>query len=104
MGICFVQMIGWLALVVANTLHSANYTDIASLRILDAAVMMSFIGQGALITTIFLHTPAHSYIFLVDVLFDSSRYLIKKGTEFTGLLFDNFENKFVVRGREQGTG
>lgn len=92
LGIYFLQMIGWLALVVANTLHSANYTDIASQRILDAAVMMSFIGQGTLITT----------VFLIDVLFDGSRYLIKKGTEFMGLLFDNFENKFVVRGREQG--
>ena len=41
-------------------------------------------------------------VFLIDVLFDGIRYLIKKGTEFMGLLFDNFENKFVVRGREQG--
>ena len=53
---------------------------------------MSFIAQGTLIST----------ILLIDVVFDGCRYIIKKGVEFMGLLFDNFENKFVVRGRKQG--
>ena len=53
---------------------------------------MSFIAQGTLIST----------VLLIDVVFDGCRYIIKKGVEFMGLLFDNFENKFVVRGRKQG--
>ena len=92
LGVYFLQMLGWLALVVVNELYNASSTDRVSQRILDNAVIMTFIGQGALITT----------IFLIDVVFDGCRYIIKKGGEFMGLLFDNFENKFVVRGRKQG--
>ena len=92
LGVYFAQVFGWLALVVVNELNSANATAILSQRILDNAVIMTFIGQGTLVTT----------ILLIEVLFDGSRYIIKEGGELMGLLFDNFENKFVVRGREQG--
>ena len=33
---------------------------------------------------------------------DGSRYIIKKGGELMGLLFNNFENKYVARGRKEG--
>ena len=92
LGVYFLQLLGWLALVVVNELHSANSADVLSQRILDNAVIMTFIGQGTLITT----------IFLMDVLFDGSRYIIKKGGELMGLLFNNFENKYVARGRKEG--
>ena len=92
LGLYFLQIFCWLALVVASELYNTNSTELASQRVLNAAVAMTFIGQGTLITT----------IFLIDVLFDGCRYLIRKGVETMGLLFDNFENKFVVRGRKQG--
>ena len=92
LGVYFLQILGWLALVVVNELYSVDSAEMLSQRILDNAVIMTFIGQGTLITT----------ILLIDVLFDGCRYIIKKGGELMGLLFDNFENKFVVRGRKQG--
>lgn len=92
LGIYFLQICGWLALLVFTELSDVNSTDTVSRRILDAAVTMSFIGSGTLIST----------VFLVEVVFDGCRYLIRKGAETMGLLFDNFENKFVVRGRKQG--
>ena len=92
LGIYFLQICGWLALLVFTELSDVNSTETISRRILDAAVTMSFIGSGTLIST----------VFLVEVVFDGCRYLIGKGAETMGLLFDNFENKFVVRGRKQG--
>ena len=91
LGIYFLQICGWLALLIFNEVSDVNSTDTVSQRILDAAVTMSFIGSGTLIST----------VFLVEVVFDGCRYLIGKGAETMGLLFDNFENKFVVRGRKQ---
>ena len=92
LGLYFLQIAAWLALLIVNEVYNANSSDIVSQRVLNSAVTMSFIGQGTLIST----------ILLIDVVFDGCRYLLAKGVEFMGLLFDNFENKFVVRGKEQG--
>ena len=92
LGLYFLQIAAWLELLIVSEVYNADSTDFVGKRVLDAAVIMSFIGQGTLITT----------VLLIDVLFDGGRYLIGKGAEIMGLLFDNFENKFVVRGRKQG--
>ena len=92
LGIYALQILGWLILIVINQVIDPNNTDTLTQRIQDAAVTMSFIAQGTLIST----------VLLIDVVFDGTRYIVKKGVEFMGLLFDNFENKFVVRGRKQG--
>ena len=92
LGLYFLQIAAWLALLVASEVYNGDPTDFVGKRVLDAAVTMSFIAQGTLIST----------VLLIDVIFDGCRYLIKKGVEIMGLLFDNFENKFVVRGRKQG--
>ncbi len=92
LGVYALQILGWLVLIVVNEVVDVNSTDTLSRRVQDAAVTMSFIAQGSLIST----------ILLIDVVFDGFRYLIGKGAEIMGLLFDNFENKFVVRGRKQG--
>ena len=92
LGIYFLQIATWLALLIVIEVYNADPTDFVGKRVLDAAVTMSFIAQGTLIST----------VLLIDVIFDGCRYLIKKGVEIMGLLFDNFENKFVVRGRKQG--
>ena len=92
LGLYFLQIVAWLLLLVVTEVYNVESTDIMGQRVLGAAVTMSFIGQGTLVTT----------ILLIDVIFDGCRYLIGKGAEIMGLLFDNFENKFVVRGRKQG--
>ena len=92
LGLYFLQIAAWLALLIVNEVYNADSSDILSQRVLNSAVTMSFIGQGTLIST----------ILLIDVVFDGCRYLLAKGVEIMGLLFDNFENKFVVRGRKQG--
>ena len=92
LGLYFLQIAAWLALLIVNEVYNADSTVFLGQRVLDSAVIMSFIGQGTLIST----------ILLIDVIFDGCRYLLAKGVEIMGLLFDNFENKFVVRGRKQG--
>ena len=92
LGLYFLQIVAWLLLLVVTEVYNVESTDIMGKRVLGAAVTMSFIGQGTLVTT----------ILLIDVIFDGCRYLVGKGAEIMGLLFDNFENKFVVRGRKQG--
>ena len=92
LGLYFLQIAAWLALLIVNEVYNADSTVFLGQRVLDSAVTMSFIGQGTLIST----------ILLIDVIFDGCRFIIKKGVEIMGLLFDNFENKFVVRGRKQG--
>ena len=92
LSLYFLQISAWLVLIVVTEVYNVQSTDIMGQRVLGAAVTMSFIGQGTLVTT----------ILLIDVIFDGCRYLVGKGAEIMGLLFDNFENKFVVRGRKQG--
>ena len=91
LGLYFLQIVAWLLLLVVTEVYNVQSTDIMGQRVLGAAVTMSFIGQGTLVTT----------ILLIDVIFDGCRYLVGKGAEIMGLLFNNFENKFVVRGRKQ---
>ncbi len=88
----FLQMCGWLTLVVVDAASDIKSTDTASQRVLDAAVTMAFIGQGTLVAT----------IFLIDVVFDGGRYLIGKGGEIMGLLFSPVKNRFVAQGVAQG--
>ena len=88
----FLQMCGWLILVVVDAASEVKSTDTASQRVLDAAVTMAFIGQGTLVAT----------IFLIDVVFDGGRYLIGKGGEIMGLLFSPVKNRFVAQGIAEG--
>ena len=88
----FLQMCGWLILVVVDAASDIKSTDTASQRVLDAAVTMAFIGQGTLVAT----------IFLIDVVFDGGRYLIGKGGEIMGLLFSPVKNRFVAQGIAEG--
>ena len=92
LGVYCLQILGWLILVVFNEVNDVSSTDTVTQRVQDAAVTMFIIAQGTLIST----------VLLIDVVYDGCRYLIEKGAEIMGLLFDNFENKFVVRGRKQG--
>ena len=92
LGIYALQILGWLIIVIINQVIDIDNTAPITQRIQDAAIAMTFIAQGTLIST----------VLLIDVVFDGTRYIVKKGVEFMGLLFDNFENKFVVRGRKQG--
>ena len=88
----FLQMCGWLILVVVDAASDIKSTDTVSQRVLDAAVTMAFIGQGTLVAT----------IFLIDVVFDGGRYLIGKGGEIMGLLFSPVKNRFVAQGIAEG--
>ena len=92
LGVYCLQILGWLIIVIFNQVIDIDNTAPITQRVQDAAIAMSFIAQGTLIST----------VLLIDVVFDGSRYLYKKGEEKMGLLFDNYENKFVVRGRKQG--
>ena len=92
LGVYCLQILGWLILVVFNEVSDVRSTDTVTQRVQDAAVTMFIIAQGTLIST----------VLLIDVVYDGCRYLIEKGAEIMGLLFDNFENKFVARGRKQG--
>ena len=41
-------------------------------------------------------------IFMVEVAWDGLKILKKKGESLMGLVFKNFENKWVIKGREEG--
>ncbi len=92
LGLYFLQMCGWLILVVVDAASDVKSTDAVSQRVLDVAVTMAFIGQGTLVAT----------IFLIDVVFDGCRYLIGKGGEIMGLLFSPVKNRFVAEGIAEG--
>ena len=92
LGLYFLQICGWLILVVVDAASDVKSTDAVSQRVLDAAVTMAFIGQGTLVAT----------IFLIDVVFDGGRYLIGKGGEIMGLLFSPVKNRFVAEGEKIG--
>ena len=40
-------------------------------------------------------------IFMVEVVWDGVKILKKKGENLMGMIFKNFENKWIVKGREQ---
>ncbi len=92
LGLYFLQICGWLILVVVDAASDVKSTATVSQRVLAAAVTMAFIGQGTLVAT----------IFLIDVVFDGGRYLIGKGSEIMGLLFSPVKNRFVTEGEERG--
>ena len=39
---------------------------------------------------------------MVEVVWDGVKILKKKGENLMGMIFKNFENKWVIKGREQG--
>ena len=41
-------------------------------------------------------------IFVVEVMWDGLKILKKKGENLMGMIFKNFENKWIMKGREQG--
>ena len=90
LGLYFLQIVGWLALVVFNEVSDTGSSDTVLQRIQDSAVTMSFIGQGTLVTT----------VFLIDVIFDGGCKLVERGWTLMGLIFEKTKNKFVIEGEE----
>lgn len=41
-------------------------------------------------------------IFIVEVVWDGVKILKKKGENLMGMIFKNFENKWIIKGRKQG--
>jgi hypothetical protein len=41
-------------------------------------------------------------IFVVEAIWDGLKILKKKGENLMGMIFKNFENKWIMKGREQG--
>ena len=87
----FAQTLGWLIAVIV---YEAAYAprEVPLKHAIDTAVTMSFIAPGVFIST----------VFLVEVAYDSSKWLIIRGGEFMGLLFTPARNKYVVLGEERG--
>lgn len=87
----FAQTLGWLAAVI---IYEAAYAprEVPLKHAIDTAVTMSFIAPGVFIST----------VFLVEVAYDSAKWLIIRGGEFMGLLFTPARNKYVVLGEERG--
>ena len=87
LGLYFLQVCGWLALVVFNEVSDTNSTDTIGQRVQDVAVTMAFIGQGTLVTT----------VFLIDVIFDGGRKLWQIGGDIVGLLFTPKKGTIIER-------
>ena len=87
----FAQTLGWLIAVI---IYEAAYAphEVALKHAINTAVTMSFIAPGVFIST----------VFLVEVAYDSAKWLIIRGGEFMGLLFTPARNKYVVLGEERG--
>ena len=87
----FAQTLGWLAAVI---IYEAAYAprEVPLKHAIDTAVTMSFIAPGVFIST----------VFLVEVAYDSAKWLIIRGGELMGLLFTPARNKYVVLGEERG--
>ncbi len=87
----FAQTLGWLVAVI---IYEAAYAprEVALKHAINTAVTMSFIAPGVFIST----------VFLVEVAYDSAKWLIIRGGEFMGLLFTPARNKYVVLGEERG--
>ena len=89
LGLYFLQIVGWLALVVFNEVSDTGSSDTVFQRIQDSAVTMSFIGQGTLVTT----------VFLIDVIFDGGCKLWEIGGEILGLIFSPKQKRNVFERR-----
>ena len=87
----FAQTLGWLVAVI---IYEAAYAprEVPLKHAIDTAVTMSFIAPGVFIST----------VFLVEVAYDSAKWLIIRGGELMGLLFTPARNKYVVLGEERG--
>ena len=87
----FAQTLGWLIAVI---IYEAAYAprEVPLKHAINAAVTMSFIAPGVFIST----------VFLVEVAYDSAKWLIIRGGELMGLLFTPARNKYVVLGEERG--
>ena len=87
----FAQTLGWLVAVI---IYEAAYAprEVPLKHAINTAVTMSFIAPGVFIST----------VFLVEVAYDSAKWLIIRGGEFMGLLFTPARNKYVVLGEERG--
>ena len=87
----FAQTLWWLVAVI---IYEAAYAprEVALKHAINTAVTMSFIAPGVFIST----------VFLVEVAYDSAKWLIIRGGEFMGLLFTPARNKYVVLGEERG--
>ena len=87
----FAQTLGWLIAVI---IYEAAYAprEAPLKHAINAAVTMSFIAPGVFIST----------VFLVEVAYDSAKWLIIRGGELMGLLFTPARNKYVVLGEERG--
>lgn len=87
----FAQTLGWLVAVI---IYEAAYapSEVSLKHAINTAVTMSFIAPGVFIST----------VFLVEVAYDSAKWLIIRGGEFMGLLFTPARNKYVVLGEERG--
>lgn len=86
----FAQTLGWLVAVI---IYEAAYAprEVPLKHAIDTAVTMSFIAPGVFIST----------VFLVEVAYDSAKWLIIRGGELMGLLFTPARNKYVVLGEER---
>ena len=87
LGLYFLQICGWLALVVFNEVCDTNSTDTIGQRVQDAAVTMAFIGQGTLVTT----------VFLIDVIWDGGCKLWQIGGDIVGLFFTPKKGTIIER-------
>ena len=87
----FAQTLVWLIAVI---IYEAAYAprEVPLKHAINTAVTMSFIAPGVFIST----------VFLVEVAYDSAKWLIIRGGEFMGLLFTPARNKYVVMGEERG--
>ena len=87
----FAQTLGWLVAVI---IYEAVYAprEVPLKHAINTAVTMSFIAPGVFIST----------VFLVEVAYDSAKWLIIRGGELMGLLFTPARNKYVVLGEERG--
>ena len=87
----FAQTLWWLVAVI---IYEAAYAprEVPLKHAINTAVTMSFIAPGVFIST----------IFLVEVAYDSAKWLIIRGGEFMGLLFTPARNKYVALGEERG--
>ena len=89
LGVYFLQLIGWLPLIICHEMYFAEPGALTK-HVLDAAVTFSFIASGTLITT----------IFFIDVIFDGVMYLIGK-VALMGLLFGDPRKELVAQARKQ---
>ncbi len=91
LALFFLQMACWAFVVFVNEVRNGEPADSMAKRIQESAVIMAFIGQGTVATT----------ILLIDVVYDGLCKVCVKGGEIVGLLFSPSRNRFVVEGEKK---